>query len=889
MPAARRRSPSTSRRAAGRGRAKSTKTAPGKRKRSPDALTAYRNKRAFDITSEPAGTKAVRKGGRSFVVQKHDASHLHYDFRLEHGGVLLSWAVPKGPSLSPKIKRLAVQTEDHPVAYGSFEGSIPEGQYGAGDVIVWDRGSWDPDIDPDAGLKKGHLSFHLHGERLEGAFDLVRTRGGKAAQGPGSTWLLIKHADEHARAADEQQITEQFENSVLTTPTREGRAKKKIATKKSAKAAPPSKSASRAKLKVAKGRKGTRKAIALKDVELQLATAVESPPSSGSWVYEIKFDGYRLLAAADGDDVRLRSRNQLDWTHTFPAVTAALQALDLSSSVLDGELCFVKPDGTTSFQELQRVLPRGGYKGTPPVEQARLVFYLFDLLFHDGEDLRALPLLERKSRLRALLPKKLVAPLAYSDHVASDGRTALSQACRAGLEGLIVKRSDAAYVGGRSAHWLKLKCRRRQEFVIVGMASAETGKRTGFRSLLLGLREEDGALRYSGKVGTGFDEALLTDLAKRLQKMRVDTAAVTNPPKERGLIWVRPDLVAEIDFAEFTRDGLVRQASFQGLRLDKPATDVRRERARPVRSVVGKKSRAASPDTDSSGPLVVEGVNITHPQRVVDSPSGLTKGDLARYHEQVSELMLPYVVDRPLALVRCPDGDASQCFFQKQKPRGTGKSVGHKRVGAHEVVFARDARGVLELVQFNAIEFHGWGARAAKPHRPDWIVMDLDPDAGLSFAKVVDAALEMREALQSIGLESFVKVTGGKGLHVVAPIIPRAGWDEVKAFTHGIATAFAERAPDRYVATMSKAKRKGKIFIDYLRNGEGATAVLPYSPRARPGAAVALPVKWSDLKHVDPAEFTVREAVHWLRKRRADPWADFFEIRQQLPEMNRDR
>ncbi|THD02482.1 DNA ligase D [Panacagrimonas perspica] len=847
-------------------------------------MATYRSKRAFNITSEPAGTKAVRAGGRSFVVQKHDASHLHYDFRLEHGGVLLSWAVPKGPSLSPKIKRLAVQTENHPVAYASFEGSIPEGQYGAGDVLVWDRGRWEPDIDPDAGLQKGHLSFHLHGERLEGAFDLVRTRGGKAAQGPGSTWLLIKHADEHARAADEPPITEQFEDSVMSAPAR---AKTRTAKKQSAKALPPSKRASKAK--VASGRKGARTAMALEDIELQLATAVESPPTRGSWVYEIKFDGYRLLAAADGDDVRLRSRNHLDWTRTFPAVTAALQALDLPSCVLDGELCFVKPDGTTSFQELQRVLPRGGHKGTPPVEQAHLVFHLFDLLFHDDEDLRALPLLERKSRLRALLPKKPVVPLAYSDHVATDGRTALSQACQAGLEGLIVKRSDAAYVGGRSVHWLKLKCRRRQEFVIVGMASAQSGKRTGFRSLLLGLREEDGTLRYSGKVGTGFDETLLSDLSKRLGKMRVDATAVRNPPKERGLVWVRPELVAEIDFAEFTRDGLVRQASFQGLRLDKPATDVRRERAAPVRSVAGKKSRAASPDTDASGPLVVEDVNITHPGRVVDSPSGLTKGDLARYHERVSELMLPYAVDRPLALVRCPDGDASPCFFQKQKPRGTGKSVGHKRVGAHEILYARGARGILELVQFNAIEFHGWGARAAKPHRPDWIVMDLDPDAGLSFAKVVDAALEMREALASIGLESFVKVTGGKGLHVVAPIVPRAGWDEVKAFAHGIATAFAERSPERYVATMSKARRKGKIFIDYLRNGEGATAVLPYSPRARPGAPVALPVKWRDLKHVDPAEFTVREATRWLRKRRVDPWADFFELQQELPEMPQDR
>lgn len=853
----------------------------GARTSAVDSLSAYRRKRAFDVTREPAGEVSKKPGGRSFVVQKHDASHLHYDFRLEHGGVLLSWAVPKGPSLVSKLKRLAVQTEDHPVAYGTFEGSIPEGQYGAGDVLVWDRGHWTPDLDPDEGLKKGHLSFHLHGERLEGAFDLVRTRGGRSARGPGSLWLLIKRDDEHARPAGEAPVTDRFDDSVLTAPRRARAAKAVSSAGRIRKVASTPKRAARSARKPESRKKRSRTAMALDDIELQLATAVDQPPASGRWVYEIKFDGYRLLASAHGRDVRLRSRNQLDWTRTFPAITAALQALDLSSSVLDGELCFVAPDGTTSFQELQRVLPRGGRKSTVPVEQDRLVFYLFDLLFHDGEDLRALPLLERKDRLRSLLPKKPAAPLAYSDHVQSDGRVALSQACHAGLEGLIVKRVDAAYVGGRSTHWLKLKCRRRQEFVVVGMARAASEKRTGFRSLLLGLRENDGSLRYSGKVGTGFDEALLADLSKRLDKIAVDEPVVTDPPKERGLLWVRPDLVAEIEFAEFTRDGLVRQASFQGLRLDKPATEVRRERARPVRRIAGPQSAASS--ARSSDAIIVSKVRITHPERIVDSVSGLTKEALARYHEQVSDRMLPYAVDRPLALVRCPDGDASQCFFQKQKPRGTGASVGHKRVGEHEIVFARDARGLLELVQFNAIEFHGWGARTARPHHPDWIVMDLDPDVALPFSKVIDAALEMRDALASIGLESFVKLTGGKGLHVVAPLVPKADWAAVKSFAHGIATAFAERAPGRYVATMSKSKRAGKIFVDYLRNGEGATAVLPYSPRARPGAPVALPLRWRDLRHVTPAEFTVREAPRWMRRWRADPWAGFFDLRQQLP------
>lgn len=896
MPAAARRSPrktKPARRAAANRQRKATAT-----RRKPDALALYRSKRAFDITPEPAGGKQAAVGGRSFVVQKHAASHLHYDFRLEHNGVLLSWAVPKGPSLVAKRKRLAVQTEHHPVAYGAFEGTIPDGQYGAGDVQVWDRGTWTPGIDPDAGLRKGHLAIELHGERLRGAFDLVRTRGGKAAQGPGSTWLLIKHDDQHALGADDPEITETHTGSVIEAAPRSRRRASKASPYRAAPAKKRAAAGTRKKAPSSRRRSTRSRAstVALDTIEPQLATAVDQPPSSGRWVYEVKFDGYRLLAAADGGDVRLRSRNQLDWTHTFPAITAALQALDLSGCVLDGELCFVQPDGTTSFQQLQRVLPRGGKKGGPaPAEQEHLVLYLFDLLAHDGEDLRTLPLAERKQRLRALLPKSPKSPLAYSDHVETDGRAAFTQACRAGLEGLIAKRADAPYVAGRSTHWLKLKCRQRQEFIVVGMAAPASEKRAGFRSLLLALRDEKtGALRYSGKVGTGFDATALKDLSARLKKIAVKQSPLADPPRERGVTWVRPELVAEIEYAEMTQDGSVRHGSFQGLRLDKSAARVTREKAKPVRNVVSRSSssetrattRKTPVATGTDGPVVALGVTISHPERVVDTPSQLTKGELARYHEQVSELLLPYAIDRPLALVRCPDGDASQCFFQKQKPRGTGRSVGHRRVGAHEVVFARDARGILELVQFNAIEFHGWGARAAHPKRPDWIVMDLDPDTSLAFAAVVEAALEMREALKSVGLESFVKVTGGKGLHVVAPFTPRAGWDEVKSFAHGIATAFAARAPERYVATMSKAKRAGRIFVDYLRNGEGATAVLPYSPRARPHAPVALPVAWRDLRHVAPDEFTVRETSTWLRKRRRDPWATFFEIEQELPSLS---
>ncbi|MCC2658062.1 MAG: ATP-dependent ligase [Panacagrimonas sp.] len=868
--------------------------------RDSDPLALYRSKRAFEHTREPRGAPRERSAkGNGFVVQKHDATRLHYDFRLELDGVLLSWAVPKGPSLSPQDKRLAVQTEDHPVSYRDFEGAIPEGHYGAGDVIVWDRGTWTPLGDARAGLDKGHIDFELDGERLHGAFTLIRTRGGrgaKAARGPGSQWLLFKRSDAHARSGAKAEITQREQGSVITG--------KPLPARRRA----PSKATP-----VARTPKRARPAAvpALDRIELQLATPVDRPPSGTQWVYEIKFDGYRLLASLDGDDVRLRSRNNLDWTRTFPAITAALQRLGLKRSVIDGELCYVTAQGSTSFQDLQRVLPRGGTTAVP-VDQANLVFYVFDLLYHDGEDLREQPLTERKERLRALLepPRRRsrnaapAGPLAFSEHLAVDGAAALTQACRAGLEGLIAKRTGAPYRAGRSADWLKLKCRRRQEFVIAGMVAPLSGvRRSGFRSLILALHDEDG-YRYCGKVGTGFDQAMLEDLSKRLQALAVDKPSVRNPPRERGLTWVRPKLVCEIDFAEFTREGLVRQASFQGLRLDKPAARVERERTRAVEDVVEeqdaaprsrgskraapaktKSARKASPNDDGA---VVLGVNISHPERVVDDPSGLTKLELARYHERVSEWMLPYVTDRFLALVRCPEGSASQCFFQKQKPRGVGASVTQRTHGGHEVLFARNARGIVELVQFNAIEFHGWGSRAGAPKRPDWIVMDLDPDPALPFETVIDAAFEVREALASVGLRSFVKTTGGKGLHVVAPLRPasREGWDTVKRFTHGMATALAARAPDRYVANMSKARRVGKIFVDYLRNGEGATAILPYSPRARPGATVAVPVSWDELRRIDPRVFTVREVGRWLGRRRRDPWAEFFDVKQSLPKFD---
>jgi bifunctional non-homologous end joining protein LigD len=863
------------------GKAVSKKSASATRGGRSSKLREYNRKRDFQRTAEPVGARAPQ-AGRSFVIQQHDATRMHYDFRLEHGGVLWSWAVPKGPSLDPADKRLAVQTEDHPVSYRDFEGHIPHGEYGGGPVIVWDRGLWTPDGDPAEGLRKGRLSFSLEGEKVQGRYDLVRLRG-KVSSGPKSNWLLIKRTDEHVKKGAAGRLTELLPKSVISGRTI-GEAKPEAIPMKKKSTAAAVKRTRVAKSVPRTSRKNKAAPMPkLADLDAQLATLVDAAPPGTDWVYEIKFDGYRMLSAIDGRGAHLRSRNGLDWSRPLAPIGDALKGLGARQAIFDGELCHVEDDGRTSFQKLQNAMPRGKASERMP---RKLTYFLFDLLHLDGEDLRPLPLVERKARLERLMGKPSW-PLAYSAHLESDGATAYLHACHSGLEGLIAKRKSAPYREGRGKDWLKLKCQKRQEFVIVGLIRA-TGTRTGFRSLVVATRD-GAALTYAGRVGTGFSQASLRDLAKRLAKIEVDTSPLTDPPRLPGVIWVKPELVCEVEYTEVTQDGSLRHPSFQGLREDKPARQVRRETAKPVetvtapprkRSKAGRTSSAEAEDDQS-----VEEIRISHPERIIDEDSGLTKLELARYHEQVAPFLLPYAQERPLALVRCPDGAAHQCFFQKHVMPGIGADVIRGRAQGHEILYVRNAVGLVELAQFNVIELHGWGAPVAHPDRPDWFVLDLDPDTDLGFAKVVDAALEVREALKSIGLKAWVKTTGGKGLHVCVPLQPRAGWDEVKAFTHAIARSLETQYPDRYVSTMSKAKRKGKIFIDYLRNGQGSTAVLPYSPRARPGATVAMPVDWKDLAKLDSKEFTVRTVPGILKRRRRDPWADFLDSPQALPSL----
>ncbi|HVT37202.1 MAG TPA: DNA ligase D, partial [Nevskiaceae bacterium] len=604
---------------------------------------------------------------------------------------------------------------------------------------------------------------------------------------------------------------------------------------------------------------------ALDELEPQLATLVDAAPGDeAGYVYEIKFDGYRVLASIDGGKARLRSRNQLDWTGTFATVARELEKLKCSDAILDGEICYVQDDGRTDFQHLQNVLHPQGAR----VDHRRIVYYVFDLLWLDGQDLRPLPLVQRKAQLTRLLGKRK-GVVRFSEHLAGKVQDIFGHACRLGLEGVIGKRLDAPYREGRGRDWIKLKCSQRQEFVIVGY-SAPGGSRSGFGALLLASKEH-GRLRYNGKVGTGFNEASLKDLSRRLMKLKIDKPAVEGAPRMRNVSWVRPELVCEVAYTEMTRDGSLRHPSFQGLREDKPAAAVTREEAAPVAKA--KKKTGSGKDSAAVG-----GVRITHPERVMDEQSGITKLQLARYHERVGELFLRYAAQRPLALVRCPEGAAAQCFFQKHVTRGVGKKVQQAKFDA---VLVDDLEGVLQLVQYNVVEFHGWGARMPKVEKPDWIIFDLDPDTGLDFGHVVEAAFEVRDALAKIGLKTAVKTTGGKGLHVVAPIVPRAGWDEVKEFSHRIALALEQQKPQRYVANMAKARRKGKIFVDYLRNGRGATGVLPYSPRARPGMHVAMPLDWKELEAIKPGDFSVANVDDWIGRK--DPWARFEGLRSELP------
>lgn len=803
-----------------------------------DPLAQYNAKRDFALTPEPAG-KVAKGAGNRFIVQKHDATRLHYDFRLEVDGVLKSWAVTKGPSADPADKRLAVRTEDHPMSYADFEGGIPKGEYGGGTVMLWDRGTWAPIEGKSAkDLGEGHLHFTLDGTRMKGEWLLVRMkpRPGEKRE----NWLLRKVDDAFAGGTDDlvgRQLT-----SILT-----GRTMAEIAgdeggeqslkgtkgaafTKKMADAAAHNKKIAKP---VAKGKPP-------KFRPLQLATLVDAVPVGNGWFHEIKYDGYRAEIAAAGSDVRVYTRSGLDWTDKFAPLVRHLAALDLPPCLIDGEIIAYGKDGNPDFSSLQAVLKRG--HGAQD-EKTALHFFAFDLIEQDGKSLAQLGNLERKERLEALL-RDAKAPIAVADHVIGAGEKLYDAMCGAGQEGIISKRADAAYSGRRSKNWVKVKCTRRQEFLIVGWNSSSTKARP-FASLLLAQREGD-ALVYKGNVGTGFNADTMADLAKKFARLERKTAPLdVDPAAARKVHWLKPDLVAEIAFAEFTASGSVRHASFLGLRADKEANDVTPEKQQP----------APQPQSD---------VTISSRDRVIFPEAKATKGDLADYYAAIAPVMLPHTARRPISLVRCPQGRGKKCFFQKHDSGSFGDHVLHvpikEKDGGHEdYLYVEDADGLLACVQMGTIEFHGWGSHVETLEKPDRMVFDLDPDEGLDFTDVKKAALDIRRQLADIRLVSFAMLSGGKGVHVVVPVGPGHSWEAHKDFSKRFAEALSMAEPDRFIATMSKAKRKGKIFIDYLRNQRGSTAVMPYSARARENAPVAVPIGWDAL-----AEVT--QAGHWTIK-----------------------
>jgi len=840
-------------------------------------LDTYRGKRDFERTAEPAGGDAdaeVSGSGRLYVVQRHAARSLHYDLRLELDGVLKSWAVPKGPSLDPKQRPLAVHVEDHPIEYGSFEGVIPKGEYGGGTVMLWDRGRWEPIGDPAEGYARGDLKFRLHGEKLRGAWVLVRMnnksdKAGKAAKTEDSrNWLLIKKKDDETRPVQSFNILAEAPFSVLSgrsmdeiaadpeavwkdgcaVPTGSGKATRGAGSAPDPSALP-----------------GARRGVTPATVKPQLATRVDVAPPGDDWLHEIKLDGYRMMCRITAGEPRLFTRNGHDWTDRMPGIAKAASRLPVKDVVLDGEIVILDAKGISDFQALQNAFRRG--------TAATFVYYVFDVLFSSGYDLRRVPLIDRKAYLEALLR---VAPLAaptirYCDHILGGGPVVFEQAAASGLEGIVSKRAAAPYESRRTDSWLKVKAIHRQEFVIGGFTKASKG-RSGFGALLLGHHDASGRLVYCGRVGTGFSDDTLASVHGELAKRLRSTPPFVNPdadPEPRVVHWVEPELVAEVTFGAWTDEGNLRHASFQGLREDIDAAEVVRE-------------APASP-SDAS----VAGVRISNPKRSVYPECGVTKLDVARYYEQVADRILPHVAKRPLSLVRCPLGLAGESFYQRELGEGfpkalRGLTIGRGK-GQDHAIAIDDVAGLVSLAQMGVLEIHSWGCREDNLEKPDHLVFDLDPGPGILWEHIIAGAKFVRDRLGDLGLTSFVKTSGGKGLHVVVPLMRRTGWVGAKAFAKAVADDIVRAAPMNFVATMAKSQRDNRIFIDYLRNQLGATSVAPYSTRARPGATVSTPLRWEELSaEKTPADHTVVTVPRRLAELAHDPWDGFHEMRQSI-------
>lgn len=866
-------------------------------------LGEYKRKRNFQRTPEPAGDgqtaaqQNVSEGGQ-FVIHKHAARRLHYDLRLERDGVFKSWAVPKGPSLTPGEKRLAVEVEDHPLDYGDFEGIIPKGEYGGGTVMIWDRGQWAAVKRPGRQTKndENHIDFVLAGHKLRGAWTLVRTTGK-----PGSTennWLLIKR---HDNAEGESKLND------LSVAT--GRSMQQIAADRTRSWTRDGESHAEAQYAPDPAAlNGARKKPMPQKPAAALATLASEAPDGDQWLHEIKFDGYRILAVCRAGSLHLMSRNGKDWTHRFPEITALLENLGDHDALLDGEMVAYAADGTTSFRALQEALSAGNTQG--------LVYQLFDLVHLDGFDLTALPLTERKHSLEALLAAcgfTGSAAVRYTSHIQGQGPAFAEQACRLGLEGIICKRADRRYPSGRTRDWLKVKCTALEEFLICGYTDPG-GTRLGFGALLLGAWHGK-QLIYTGRVGTGFSDRDLKRLYGHLRELESDELRAAGAPDEKGIHWVRPELIAHVEFSEWTRDGVLRHPSFRGLREDRDPRDIRlpenaprssEKNMSPSRTSQARKTSAHSPPKSAAAKSApsksargkpgkesaeVAGVKLTNPGRILYPEHGITKLALAQFYEEIQDWLIPHLAFRPLSLLRCPSGYTGECFFQKH-PRSTmAKSIPRVSIeekdGLATYLYVKAIADVIALVQTGALELHVWGSRVDDVEHPDILVFDLDPGPEVSLSEMLRVARDLRDRLAHLELESFPRTTGGKGLHLVVPIVPEHDWEQVKKFCQAVAQAQAQDDRSRVTANMAKTKRRGRIFMDYLRNGRGATAIASYSTRARTGAPVAVPVAWDELNEaMRPDRFNVENLRRRLAVLSVDPWEGFEAARRPLTAAN---
>jgi bifunctional non-homologous end joining protein LigD len=890
-------------------KAPARKAAPSSSNLVDEQLGRYRSMRDFSKTAEPSGkhgakqaASAAETGSLPFVIQKHAATRLHYDFRLGLHGVLKSWAVTKGPSYVPGDKRLAVQVEDHPMEYGGFEGTIPKGQYGGGTVMLWDEGTWEPLGNADEALANGNLKFILHGKKLQGKWVLVRM-GGKAAKEAKPNWLLIKEHDEYEQTAKDEPIVEKQPNSVLTNRDLEAIARDGDHVWQSNRPETTGPEKKPAAVPFAPAELPGKKEALPAFIAPQLASEAAAPPVGAHWFHELKLDGYRIQAHLDkSGKVRLFTRSGLDWTHRMHLIVRELGRLNVESAILDGEVVVLSADGQSSFAQLQAAFDEGA--------SHPLTYFVFDLLHLNGHNLRHEPLAERKHVLEQMLdslPEHEV--IRYGQHIETEGAPIFAEACRLGAEGIVSKRSDSAYTSGRSKSWLKIKCVRRQEFVVGGFTKPANGT-DGIGALLLGYYEGK-QLIYAGRTGTGFTQVSGRKLRQQLETMRQSKMPFVEVPPSaaKGALWIRPELVAEVQFSTWTADKLVRQASFKGLREDKKAAEVRREvpdanlspknvgspkAAEPAapQQKPGKR-KPEPPDSPPSAATKAApaklGFRVTHPDKIVDPQTGVTKQALIDYYLAVASRMVPHVAGRPLSLVRCPNGAGQKCFYQKQLGPGMppgieGVEIPKAKGDATETyVTVHNAEGLAGLAQMNVLEIHPWGSTNLDLEHPDRIIFDLDPDEAVSWPTLCESALEVRARLKKLGLQSFVKTTGGKGLHVVAPIRPTLDWERIKAFTHAFTLQMEQDNSKLYISKMTKAARKNKIFVDYLRNEREATAVAPYSTRARLGMAAALPLEWEELEGSKAPKFLIAEFRDWSDRLRRDPWKAMLSSEQEIP------